>query len=145
MHYFITNVSFNLLVKEFLKSMNIWQSFRQKDWLCHMTHLPQDICPQRRRTHKVSKITCVLRTEAVANRCYIYRQINETLLSTNIILLYTSFDLMTDRLTPSVTDRLLIMYSILLQHLYLCYRSCVPSILGFFIRPMWTSFCYWLK
>jgi len=38
---------------------------------------------------------------------------------------------MTDRLTPSVTDRLLIMYSILLQHLYLCYSSCVQSIIGF--------------
>jgi len=37
------------------------------------------------------------------------------LLSTNIKLLQTSFDLLTDRLMPSVTDRLLIMYGILLQ------------------------------
>jgi len=83
MHYFITNVSFNLLVKEFLTSMNVWQSFRQKGWMCHMPHSPQDVCPQRCRTHKVSKITCVLWTEAVANCCYINRQINETLFIIN--------------------------------------------------------------
>ena len=53
------------------------------------------------------------------------------LLSTDIKLLWTSFDLVTDRLMPSVTDRLLIMYDILLQHLLLCYSSCVHSILDF--------------
>ena len=41
------------------------------------------------------------------------------LLPTNIKLQETSFDLLTDRLTPSATDRLLIMYGILLQHLFL--------------------------
>jgi len=30
----------------------------------------------------------------------------------------TSFDLLTDRLTPSMTDRLLIMYGILLRQLF---------------------------
>jgi len=30
---------------------------------------------------------------------------------------------------PSVTDRLLIMYGILLQHLFLRYSSCVQSIM----------------
>ena len=39
---------------------------------------------------------------------------------------------MTDRLTLSVTDRLLITYRVLLQHLYLCYSSCVQSITGFY-------------
>jgi len=34
---------------------------------------------------------------------------------------------MTYRLTPSVTDRLLIMYGILLQCLFLCYNSCVVN------------------
>jgi len=29
MDYFVTNISFNLLVKEFFKSVNIWQSYRQ--------------------------------------------------------------------------------------------------------------------
>ena len=61
------------------------------------------------------------------------RQINVSLLSRNIKLLWTSFDLLTDRLMPSVTDRLLIMYCILLHHLFLCYDSCVQSIMGFFI------------
>jgi len=41
-----------------------------------------------------------------------------SLLSTNIKLLYTSFDLLADRLMLSVTDRLLIMYGILLQQLF---------------------------
>jgi len=30
-----------------------------------------------------------------------------------------------------VTDRLLVMYGILLQRLFLCYSSCVQSIMGF--------------
>jgi len=55
------------------------------------------------------------------------------LLSTNIKLLQTSFDLLTDRLMPSVTDRLLIMYGILLQCFFLCGSSCVQSVMGFFI------------
>jgi len=52
-----------------------------------------------------------------------------SLLSTNIKLLHTSFDLLTD--TPSVTDRLLIMYGILLRQLFLFYSSCVQSITVF--------------
>jgi len=55
-----------------------------------------------------------------------------SLLSRNIKPLWNSFDLLTDRLMPSLTDRLLIMYGILLQHLFLCYSSCVQSIMGFF-------------
>jgi len=46
------------------------------------------------------------------------RQINVTLLSRNIKLLWTSFDLLTDTLTPSVTDWLLIMYGILPRQLF---------------------------
>ena len=41
-----------------------------------------------------------------------------SLLSTNIKLLQTSFDLLADRLTPSLTDQLLIMYGILLRQLF---------------------------
>ena len=33
---------------------------------------------------------------------------------------------------PSVTERLLITYSILLQRLFLCYSSCVKTTVGFF-------------
>jgi len=42
-----------------------------------------DVCPQRFRTHQISKITCVQRTETDANRCYVNRQINVSLLSIN--------------------------------------------------------------
>ena len=31
MRYFITNLSFSLLLKEFLKSVNIWQDSRSQD------------------------------------------------------------------------------------------------------------------
>ena len=41
-------------------------------------------CPQRCWPHQISWIACVLRTEAVTNRCYVNRQINVSLLSTNI-------------------------------------------------------------
>ena len=33
--YFITNISLSLLVEEFLKSVNIWQSCSQNGRLCH--------------------------------------------------------------------------------------------------------------
>ena len=42
------------------------------------------VCPQRRRTRQI----CVLRTETIANSCYANRQINVSLLSTNIKLPY---------------------------------------------------------
>ena len=44
----------------------------------------------------------------------------------------TSFDLLTERLTLSVTDRQLFMSGILLQHNFFCYSSCIQSIMGFF-------------
>jgi len=57
-------------------------------------------------------------TETVTNCYCVNRQIHLTLLSTDIKILYTSFESMTDRLTPSATDRLLIMYGILLRHFF---------------------------
>jgi len=63
-----------------------------------------DFSLQRCRTRWISDITCVLQTETVTDCCYVNRQINVSLLSRNIKLLQTSFDLLTDRLTPSVTD-----------------------------------------
>jgi len=63
-----------------------------------------DFCPERCRTRWISKITCLLHTETVTDCCYVNRQINMSLLSTNIRLLQTSFDLLTDGLVPSVTD-----------------------------------------
>ena len=38
--YFSTHLSFTLLVKEFLRLVNIWQSYRQNGWLCHTPHWP---------------------------------------------------------------------------------------------------------
>jgi len=75
-------------------------------------------CPQRYWSLQISWITCVLRTETVTNRCSVNKQINVSLLSTNNKLLWTSFHLLTDRLAPSVTDRLLIMYGILQWQLF---------------------------
>jgi len=46
-----------------------------------------DFCPQRCRTRRISKITCVWRTETVTDCCYFNRHINVSLLSTNIKLL----------------------------------------------------------
>jgi len=46
-----------------------------------------DFCRQRCKTRRISKISCVLRTEAVTVCCYVNRQINVSLLSTNIKLL----------------------------------------------------------
>jgi len=40
MSYFTTHLSLNLLVKEFLKLVNIWQSYRQNGLLFHAPHSP---------------------------------------------------------------------------------------------------------
>ena len=84
-------------------------------------------------------------SETVTDCCYVNRQIFLTSFSTDIKLLKTSFHLLTDRLTPSVTDRLLIMYGILLRHRFLCCSSCVQWVIGFLIWLMWTSFCQGTK
>ena len=57
--FFITNLSFNLLVKEFLKSVKNLAKLQAK-WLI-MSHalFALDFCPQRCRTRQKSKIICV--------------------------------------------------------------------------------------
>ena len=52
-------------------------------------------CLPRRRTRQISKIICVWRTETVTNCCYVNRQLNVSLLSTDIKLQQTRFDLLT--------------------------------------------------
>jgi len=59
-----------------------------------------------------------------------------SLLSRNIKLLQTSFDLLNDRLVPSVTDRLLIMLGILLQQLFFVAAVVYSGSWDFFIWPM---------
>ena len=73
-------------------------------------------------------------TDRNYSRCYVNKQINVNLLSINIKLPYISFDLLTDRLTPSVTDQLLIMYDILLRQLF--FVAVVVWVIGFFIWLM---------
>jgi len=66
---------------------------------------------------KMNNVCITDRTATI--RCYVNRQISMSLLSTNIKLLLTSFDLnlLTARLTPSVTEQLPIMHGILLRQL----------------------------
>ena len=42
-----------------------------------------DFCLQRCLSGQISRITCVLRTQTLTNRCCVDRQINVSLLSTN--------------------------------------------------------------
>ena len=103
------------------RTFKIGEHFKklQAKWLI-VSYAPftLDFRPQRCRTRWISKITCLLLTETVTDCCYVNRQINVSLLSRNIKLLWTSFDFLIDRLMPSVTDRLLIMYGIMLQHFF---------------------------
>jgi len=90
--------------------------------------------PKRCWSHLISWITCVLRTETVTNR-YVNSRLADVM---------WLFDLLTDRLTPSVTDRLLIMYGILLRQLFTarCYASAVLAMaLCLSVRPSVTSRC----
>ena len=51
----------------------------QAKWLIvSYAPLARDFCPQRRRTRRISKITCVLRTKTVIDRCYVNRQTTDT-------------------------------------------------------------------
>jgi len=65
-----------------LKSVNSWRSYKQN------ASFASEFRPQRCRTRQISKITCVWRTETgTDSTCYVNRQINVSLLSTNIKLL----------------------------------------------------------
>ena len=57
----------------------------QAKWL--IVSFALHFCHQRCRTRWISKITCLLRTETVTDCCYANRQINVSLLWTNIKLL----------------------------------------------------------
>jgi len=86
---------------------------------CFMPPFALHFCSQRCWSRQINWMTCVLRTETVSNRCYVNRQVNVSLLSTNIKLLCRPLlTNMTDRLTPSVTDRLLTTCGILLRKLF---------------------------
>jgi len=118
--------------------LNWWTFGKVTDKMvdCFMRSIRLALFPQICRTRHISRITCAWRTKTVTNHCHINQQIYLTLLSTDIKILQTSFDVMTNRLTPSATDRLLIMYGILVWYSFLCCRSCVQWIMRFLIRPM---------
>jgi len=80
----ITNLSFSLPVKEFLKSVNIRHSYRQNGLMVSYAPFASDFCPQRCRIRQISEITSVWRTETVNNCSCVNEQINVSLLSTNI-------------------------------------------------------------
>ena len=85
MTYFTTHLSLNLLVKKFLKLVNIWRSYRQnRD--CFMRHICIALLSSKMLISPDKLNNFVLRTEAVTNR-YVNRQINVSLLSRNIKLL----------------------------------------------------------
>jgi len=86
MGYFITNMSLSLLVKKIKIGEHLAKL--QAKWLI-VSYAPftLDVCPQSCRTRRISKIICLLRTETVANYCYVNKQINVSLLSTNIKLM----------------------------------------------------------
>ena len=130
--YFITNLSFILPMNEFLKSVNIWQKLQAKWLIVSYAPFALDFCPQRCRTRWISKITCLLLTETVTDCCYVNRQINVSLLSTNIKLLWTSLtywltDLCHQRLTDCSS------WMAFCCNISLCYSSCVQSIMAFFM------------
>jgi len=48
---------------------------RAKSMIVSYTPFTLHFCPQRCRSHQISRITCVLQTETVIKRCYVNRQI----------------------------------------------------------------------
>ena len=83
MGYFITNLSFIVLVKDCKHLAKL----HAKRLIMPYAPFASDFCTQRCRTRWISEITCLLRTETVTDCCYVNREINVSLLSTNIKLL----------------------------------------------------------
>jgi len=75
MSYFITHLSFNLLVKEVLKLVNIWRSYRQNgDCFMHPIRIALLSSNMLISPDKLNNL-CIT-AETVINRCYVNRQIN---------------------------------------------------------------------
>ena len=91
---FATNLLLSSLVKEFIKLVNIWQSYGQNGRLFYALHSPCAFFPQICRTRHESRVTCVWQTKTVTNYCYVNKQIHLTLLSTEMKILQTSFDIL---------------------------------------------------
>ena len=94
-------------------------------------------CPQRCWSHQISWITCVLRTETVTSRCHVNRQINVSYYQQisnccRPVLTYWP----TNLCHQWVTDRLLIMYGILLRHHFFVVAVVYNRSWDFFISPV---------
>jgi len=131
MSYFTTRLSLNLLVKEFLKFVNIWRSYMQNGD-CFMRPIRIALLSQRCWSRQISWITCVLRTETVTNHCYVNRQTNVSLLSTKYQTAVDQFWL-TDWQTDAISDWPTADH---VRHfaatVFLCCGSCVQWVIGFF-------------
>ena len=116
MGYYITNISLNFLVIEFFKIGKNLAKLQAKWFIVTYAPFVIHFWLQRCRTHQISKITCVLRTETVTSCCYVNRQMNKLIINKY----QTAVDQfwLTDRVMPSVTDQLLIVYGRLLWHLF---------------------------
>ena len=70
MGYFITNLSLNLLIKDFFLN---WRTFGEVtgEMVDCVIHPICHFCPQRCRIRQISKIMWVLWTETVTNCCYV--------------------------------------------------------------------------
>jgi len=88
MGYIITNLSFNLLVQEFLISVNIWRSYWDK-WLIvsYALFALKFVVKDAELAGYKSKRTCVRQTETATDCCYVNRHTDVSLLSTNIKML----------------------------------------------------------
>ena len=131
MIFFTTHLSFCLLVKEFLKLVNIWRNYRQNGD-CFLRPICIALLSSKMliSPDKMNNLFITDRYCQPTNRCYVNMKINVNSLSTNIKLLQASFDLLTDRVTPSVTDRVLIMY---------CIRGQLSCLLTYFQLECWSQ------
>jgi len=133
MRYFTTQLLFNLLVKEFLKLVNIWHL--QAKWLTVLcTPFTLHFCLQRCWSRQISWITCVWQTETFTNCCCVNRPINVSLFSANIKLRSVDQFWLTDWQTDAISNWPTADH---VWHFaatsFLCCVSCVQWVLGFFI------------
>jgi len=102
-----------------LWKMNVRNTLQAKWLIRSYAPFALDFCPQRCKTRWISKITCLLRTETATNRSCVNRQINLVyyqLISNCCRPVLTYW--LTDWHHQWLTVWLLIMYGILLQHLF---------------------------
>jgi len=84
--YFTTHLSLNLLVQEFFKLVNIWQSYRQNgDCFMRPIRIALLVSKMLISPDKLNNL-CITDRNCL-NRCYVNRQIRVSLLSTKNIKL----------------------------------------------------------